>query len=102
MKAEGKTRFILTAGFVTRACPVWGSIVLVALVGFAATTFNSKSVMLDAKNVATLKGAKASETLAATILTSVLHSSPKKLMQILRTWKDNQISNLDSFDSKQV
>jgi hypothetical protein len=100
--ASNKSRQSSSGKNLTRLGLVAGSIVLVALVGFAATTFNSKSVMLDAKNAATLKGAKASDTLAATILTSVLHSSPKKLMQILRTWKDNQISNLDSFDSKQM
>ncbi len=84
---------------------VGGFLVLVVLVGFTATTFNEgtpKAAMLAAKAVATSKSAKDSETLAATILTSVLHSSPQKLMHILRTWKDNQIANLDSFDSKQV
>ena len=84
---------------------VGGFIVLIVMVGFAATTFNegnTKAAILAAKTGATSKNTKASETLAATILTSVLHSSPQKLMKILRTWKDNQISNLDSFDSKQV
>ena len=84
---------------------VGGFIVLVELVGFASTSFNAdtpKASMLAATIVATSKSAKASETLAANILTSVLHSSPQKLMHILRTWKDNQIANFDSFDSKQV
>ena len=84
---------------------VGGFIVLVALVGFAAITVNKDSsnpAILAEKTATTSKNTKATETLAATILTSVLHSSPQKLMKILRTWKDNQISNLDSFDSKQV
>jgi hypothetical protein len=78
---------------------VSGFIVLVVLVAFVGTAVNKESPTTE---MLAKSSANAGETLAATILSSVLHGSPKKLMHILRTWKDKQIANLDSFDNKQV
>jgi hypothetical protein len=85
--------------YLSRMGLVGGFIALVVLVGFAGTAVNEES----SKNELLAKSsANAGETLAATILSSAVHASPKKLMHILRTWRDNQIANLDSYGSNQV
>jgi hypothetical protein len=82
-------------------------IAALALVAVVASAVNEAPNGLAQASAETAKvGAKATkperETLAATILTTALHSSPEKLMNVLSTWRDHQISNLDPFNGKQV
>ena len=91
------SRLSLVAGFIA-------AIALVAVVGTAVNSNPSTLVQASAKtgNVGIKATKPDSETLAATILTSALHSTPEKLMNVLRTWRDHQISNLDPFGGNQV
>ena len=78
---------------------VAGLIAVVVVVGCVSAAVKQQSDGID------LLGDKVGsekETLAATILTSAMHSTPEKMMHILRTWRDHQISNLDPFESSKV
>ncbi len=90
---------VIYVQYLSRMGMVSGFIALVVLIAFAGTAADEES---SHNELLAKSSANAGETLAATILSSAVHSSPKKLMHILRTWRDNQIANLDSYGGNQV
>ena len=90
---------------VSRMGMVAGIISIIALVAFVASASDEHSGEADllVKSQKGLQASKADkDTLAATLLMSVLHSTPENSKRILRTWRDHQIAHLDSFGSTQV
>jgi len=84
---------------------VAGIISIIALVAFVASASDEHSGEADllVKSQKGLQASKADkDTLAATLLMSVLHSTPENSKRILRTWRDHQIAHLDSFGSTQM
>ena len=83
---------------------------VIALVAFLASVSDEKSSGAELLASARVPKGKLpaqvdKETLATSLLTTVLHSNPstpKKLKEILRVWRDHQISHLDPFSNTQV